>query len=64
MAKRLRELREAHNLRQEDLENYGLAWKTVQKLEHGKTKDPKLSTLLKYCRAFQLTLNELLEING
>lgn len=59
LARRVRELREAGGLRQEDLESFGLAWKTIQKLEYGET-DPKLSTLLKLCRAFGLTLPELL----
>lgn len=58
-AVRIRSLRESRGLRQEDLENFGLAWKTVQKLEYGQT-DPKISTLLKLCQAFGIELTELL----
>lgn len=58
-AKRVRDLREQHELRQEDLENYGLSWKTVQKLEYGET-DPKMSTLLKLSKAFDMPLHELI----
>lgn len=61
-ALRVRSLREARGLRQEDLENFGLSWKSVQKLEYGLT-DPKISTLLKLCEAFQLTLPELLALD-
>lgn len=50
-------------MRQEDLENHGLSWKSVQKLEYGLT-DPKVSTLLKLCSAFGLTLSELLTFDG
>ncbi len=57
-ATRIRHLREKQGLRQEDLENFGLSWKSVQKLEYGVT-DPKISTLLKLSRAFGLTLPEL-----
>jgi transcriptional regulator with XRE-family HTH domain len=62
-AKRVRRLREARGLRQEDLENFGLSWKSVQKLEYGIT-DPKISTLLKLCGAFKLTLVELLDLRA
>lgn len=59
LAARVRQLRDEKSLRQEDLEEYGLAWKTIQKLEYGKT-DPKASTMLKLCRAFDVELSELL----
>ena len=62
MARRVRELRQARGLRQEDLEDFGLAWKSVQKLEYGNT-DPKVSTLLKLCDAFGVSLCELLDVN-
>ena len=60
-AERVRTLRVTRGLRQEDLENYGLSWKALQKLEYGKT-DPKCSTLLKLCAAFAVTLPELLDV--
>ncbi len=62
-ALRVRSLREARGLRQEDLENFGLSWKSVQKIEYGKT-DPKASTLLKLCAAFDVTLPELLTLDA
>ncbi len=62
-ASRVRKLREERGLRQEDLEDHGLSWKSVQKLEYGLT-DPKVSTLLKLCEAFELTLPELLAFDG
>lgn len=63
LADRVRALRTKHGLRQEDLEDHGLSWKTVQKIEYSAT-DPKVSTLLKLCRAFELTLVELLTFDG
>jgi transcriptional regulator with XRE-family HTH domain len=62
-ALRVRSLREARGLRQEDLENFGLSWKSVQKVEYGQT-DPKASTLLKLCAAFEVTLPELLTLDS
>jgi transcriptional regulator with XRE-family HTH domain len=61
-ARRIRDLRDSRGLRQDELENFGLSWKSVQKLEYGKS-DPKMSTLLKLCRAFDLTLVELLRFD-
>lgn len=63
LADRVRVLRETHGLRQDDLEEFGLSWKSVQKLEYGIT-DPKVSTLLKLCRAFKMTLPELLTFSA
>jgi len=45
------------------MENFGIAWKSVQKLEYGVT-DPKASTLLKLCRAFDIELPELLNFEA
>ena len=59
LADRVRALRTAHKLRQEDLEDYNISWKSIQKLEYAAT-DPKVSTLLKLRRAFDMTLPELL----
>jgi transcriptional regulator with XRE-family HTH domain len=59
LADRVRALRTARKLRQDDLENYDISWKSIQKLEYAVT-DPKVSTLLKLCRAFDMTLPELL----
>jgi DNA-binding XRE family transcriptional regulator len=62
-ALRVRALREERGLNQDALESHGLSWKTVQKLEYGKT-NPKVGTLLKLCDAFKLTLSELLELDS
>lgn len=56
-------MRLAKGLRQEDLERYGLSWKAVQKLEYGLT-DPKVSTLLELCRAFGVSLTELVTLEA
>ncbi len=61
-AKRVRALREACGLRQDDFEEFGLSWKAVQKLEYGIT-DPKVSSLLKLCDALEVDLPELLRID-
>jgi transcriptional regulator with XRE-family HTH domain len=61
-ADRVRALRAKGKLRQEDLEDFGLSWKSIQKLEYAAT-DPKVSTLLKLCRAFGTTLPELLTLD-
>lgn len=55
----MRALRHQKSLRQEDLDAWDLAWKTVQKIEYA-ASDPKISTLLKLCRAFDLGLIEFL----
>ena len=59
LAERVKTLRQARGLRQEDFEDFGLSWKSVQKVEYGIT-DPKASTLLKLCRALRVTLAELM----
>lgn len=56
-------MREARGLRQDDLEEFGLSWKTIQKLEYGKS-DPKVSTLLKLCEAFGVELTDLLTLES
>jgi transcriptional regulator with XRE-family HTH domain len=61
-ARRVRRLREARGLRQDDLEEFGLAWKSIQKLEYGIT-DPKVSTLLKLSRALAVPLDALVDLD-
>lgn len=61
-ARRIRELREARGLRQDELEMHGIAWKSMQKLEYGQT-DPKVSTMLKLAEAFGLDLAALLDFD-
>ena len=60
LARRVRQLRESKEYRQDDLEDFGLAWKSVQKIEYGLT-DPKASTLLKLSKAFDMSVAQLLE---
>jgi DNA-binding XRE family transcriptional regulator len=59
LATRVRQLRKACGMRQEDLEDFGLHWKTVQAIEYARG-DVKLSTLVKLARAFDVTVAELL----
>jgi transcriptional regulator with XRE-family HTH domain len=61
-ADRVRTLRTERGMRQEDLEDFGLSWKSVQKIEYGIT-DPKVSTLLKLCRAFGVSLPDLVRFD-
>jgi transcriptional regulator with XRE-family HTH domain len=60
-SRRLRALRKSRQLRQEDFEDFGLSWKSVQKLEYGIT-DPKVSTLLKLSKALRISLPELVAL--
>ncbi len=62
-AARVRDLRLERGLRQEDLEESGLSWKSIQKLEYGIT-DPKVSTLLKLCVAFDISLPDLVALGN
>ncbi len=61
-AKRLRALREERGMRQEDFEEYGISWKTIQNIEYA-TTDLKVSTLLKLADALQLSLSELVTLD-
>lgn len=60
-ARRVRMLRQRRGLKQDELENFALSWKAVQKLEYGRT-DPKISTLLKLCEAFGISLHALVRL--
>jgi transcriptional regulator with XRE-family HTH domain len=59
LAHRVQTLRKQARLRQVDLEEHGLAWKSIQKIEYAAT-DVKASTLLKLSKAFGISLVELL----
>jgi len=61
LAKRIRALRKAKGLSQEDMEDFGLTSRGLQKLEYG-LSDPKLSSLLKISRALGVGLGELLDL--
>jgi len=55
---RLKELRRAKKLRQEDLEKWGFSYRYYGKLERGLV-NPTLYTLLRLCEVFQVSLSEL-----
>lgn len=59
-ADRVRALRERRGLRQDEMEEYGVPWKTFQMLEQGQG-NPTVQTLLKVADAFDVTLSELLD---
>ena len=60
LARRVRQLRLARGLNQDDLEQWGLHWKTVQAIEYARG-DVKLATLIKLAKAFGITVAELLD---
>jgi len=55
---RLKELRQAKGLRQEDLERWDFSYRYYGKLERG-TVNPTIETLAKLCDIFGVTLSEL-----
>lgn len=55
---RLKELRLAKKMKQEDLENYGFSYRYYGKMERGLV-NPTLETLLRLCEIFDVTLPEL-----
>jgi putative transcriptional regulator len=60
LKERLRELRKAADLTQQDLAvKSGLTLSAVVQLESGKIKDPRMTTLLALARALNVTLDEL-----
>ncbi len=58
LARRVKALREARGLRQEDLENSGVSAHTVQAIEYGDT-DPRASTLFRLAEGLGVTMAEL-----
>jgi transcriptional regulator with XRE-family HTH domain len=60
MGMRLRRLREAAGLTQQELANQaGLSISAVTQTESGQKKDPRLSTVLALARVLGVTLDEL-----
>jgi DNA-binding XRE family transcriptional regulator len=55
---RLRELRLEKNLRQEDLGKWNFSYRYYGMIERGSI-NPSLSTLVKLCKIFHITLQEL-----
>lgn len=61
--KRLRLLREKHNMTQEQLaQASGLDYKYIQRLEGKTPSSPTLNSLSKIAQAFSITLSELLRL--
>ena len=64
MTIRLREWRERRKLTLKGLGTLaGVHWVSLAKIEAGGV-DPQLSTLLKLCRALQITLHQLVGVTG
>lgn len=55
---RLKKLRVAKGLRQEDLEKWGFSYRYYGKLERGLV-NPTIETLAKLCKIFGITLSDL-----
>lgn len=61
--KRIRDLRLEHELSQEDLMQYELSLRTVQRIEkQGSPANITLLTIYKLCKAYGLKPHELLEV--
>jgi transcriptional regulator with XRE-family HTH domain len=58
LGNRLRHLRKARNLRQLDMEDFGLSYKYYQRLESGQV-NPTLLTLHKLASAFEVSVYDL-----
>ena len=54
---RLRSLRKARNLRQQDMEDLGLSYKYYQRLESGQV-NPTLLTLYRVARALEVSMSD------
>ncbi len=62
LAKKIVKLRKQNNLTQEKLaEISGVSYKHIQKLEGKYNHDPKLDTLNKIAKAFNISLDQLLQ---
>ncbi|MCB9262099.1 MAG: helix-turn-helix transcriptional regulator [Flavobacteriales bacterium] len=63
LGKQIKSLRKQRNLTQAELaELMDIDESALRRLEIGKITNPKLSTLLKLCNAFKISLNELIDI--
>jgi transcriptional regulator with XRE-family HTH domain len=62
VGKRVRELRLAKGLRQEDMCRFGFEYKYYQRIEYGQ-KNLSLKTLNKLSKAFRVPVTKLLEID-
>lgn len=61
LSERLRELMSVHNITKEELaERCDLPLETIRNIYYGKTNDPKVSTVLKIAKVFNLSVNCML----
>ena len=60
---RLRELRKAKELRQEDMPQFGIGYKYYQSIEGGKT-NVTLKTIEKLAKAFDVRIADLFQLPG
>lgn len=58
LGQRLRQLRKCRNLRQFDMESFGLSYKYYQRLESGQV-NPTLITLHRIAAAFEVSVYDL-----
>ena len=58
LGQRLRQLRKCRNLRQFDMESFGLSYKYYQRLESGQV-NPTLMTLHRIATAFEVSVYDL-----
>ncbi len=58
LGSRLKELRRAEGLKQEDLEEHGFSYRYYGKMERGLV-NPTLETLVRLCEIFEVSLSEL-----
>ena len=60
MKMRIKEIREAKKMTQEELENKsGISRQTISAIENGKTKDVKSGTLIAIAEALETTLDDI-----
>jgi transcriptional regulator with XRE-family HTH domain len=62
IAANLKKLKEEHGLSQSDLcKKTDLAYHTIAKIENGKTSDPRVSTIQKIAKAFNVPVEKLIK---
>jgi len=62
LANRVQELRLRRNLTQEDMRDFGFAYRHYQRIEAGE-KDLRLTTLNRLANAFKVSLRELFDFD-
>lgn len=62
---KIRQLREKENLSLRDLEKItGLTFSFIANIERGIVKDPRISTIIKLANGFNVSVDELLNIDN